>query len=69
MTQLDPTQDSANLTNSSKKTISPTLAAIIGFIFGVVLTSMLSNWQDVKEGWEDGAQGKTPRYETKPMDK
>ena len=69
MTQLDQTQDSAALTKGNKKTISPTSAAIVGFILGVVLTSMLSNWQDVKDGWQDGIQGKPPRYETKPVDK
>lgn len=69
MKQIDQTQDSAALTNGRKKTISPTLAAIIGFILGVVLTSVLSNWQDVKDGWQDGAQGKPPRYETKPVGK
>jgi len=51
---------------SSKKNISPALAAIIGFILGVVLTSLVMNWQDVKDGWQDGIEGKAPRYETKP---
>lgn len=69
MTQLNPTQNSATLTKSNKKTISPTLAAIIGFILGVVFTSILMNWQDVKDGWQDGVQGKPPRYETKPVNK
>jgi hypothetical protein len=69
MTQLDQTQDSADLTKAGKKTISPTLAAVIGFLLGVVLTSILSNWQDVKEGWEDGWQGKPPRHHTEPSGK
>ena len=69
MTQLDQTQDSAALTKAGKKTISPTLAAIIGFILGVVLTSLVMNWQDAKDGWQDGSQGKPPRYQTKPVDK
>lgn len=54
---------------SKKKTISPAFAAIIGFILGVLLTLLLNNWQDVKEGWQDGWQGKPPRYETKPAGK
>ncbi len=69
MKQIDQTKDSTDLTNGRKKTISPALAAIIGFILGVVLTSVVMNWQDAKDGWQDGVQGKPPRYETKPVGK
>ena len=65
MTQMDQT----DLNAGKKKTVSPVLAAIIGFILGVLLTLLLNNWQDVKEGWQDGWQGKPPRYETKPAGK
>lgn len=65
MTQMDQT----DLNAGKKKTVSPAFAAIIGFILGVLLTSILSNWQDVKDGWQDGWQGKPPRYETKPVGK
>lgn len=65
MKQMDQIDPSA----VTKKSISPVLAAIIGFLVGVLLTSMLSNWQDVKDGWQDGIEGKAPRYETKPAGK
>lgn len=61
--------DQTDLNAGKKKTISPVLAAIIGFLVGVLLTSILSNWQDVKDGWQDGVEGKAPRYETKPAGK
>ncbi len=69
MKQIDQTKDSTDLTNGRKKTISPAFAAIIGFILGVVLTSVVMNWQYAKDGWQDGVQGKPPRYETKPVGK
>lgn len=59
----------ADLNSSKKKTLSPGFAAIIGFLLGVLLTLILSNWQDIRDGWQDGIQGKAPRYETKPAGK
>lgn len=69
MKQMDQIDPSA----ATKKSISPVSAAIIGFLVGVLLTSMLSNWQDVKDGWRDGwrdgSQGKPTHYQAKPADK
>ncbi|HOY19390.1 MAG TPA: hypothetical protein PLC89_18925 [Haliscomenobacter sp.] len=41
----------------------------IGFVAGVLFTTIVTDWQDVREGWYDGVNGHPPRHQTKPAGK